>query len=80
MRLLAEGGGETAASLLEERLVDELHLFIAPIIIGGRDAVPAVGGEGVKSIKEAYGLRDMRVERLGEDIHVQGRLKTGVKN
>jgi len=75
MRLLAEAGGETAASLLEDDLVDELHLFIAPIIIGGRDAVPAVGAEGVKSIKEAYRLHDMIVDRIGEDIHVFGRIK-----
>jgi len=75
MRLMAEGGGETAASLLEAGLVDELHLFIAPIIIGGRDSVPAVGGEGVKSIKDAYRLRDMRVERLGRDVHIFGRIK-----
>lgn len=75
MRLLAEGGGETAASLLEEGLVDELHLFIAPIIIGGRDAIPSVGGEGVNSIKDAYRLSNMIVERLGGDIHIYGTLK-----
>ena len=75
MRLLVEGGGETAASLLEECLVDELHLFIAPIIIGGRDAFPAVGGKGVKSIREAYRLHDMVVDRMGEDIHISGFIK-----
>ncbi|MEA1929023.1 MAG: bifunctional diaminohydroxyphosphoribosylaminopyrimidine deaminase/5-amino-6-(5-phosphoribosylamino)uracil reductase RibD [Candidatus Auribacterota bacterium] len=75
MRLLAEGGSEAAASLLEEGLVDELHLFVAPLIIGGRDAISAIGGKGVKSIKEAYRLREMRVERLGEDIHIYGTLK-----
>lgn len=76
MRLLAEGGGETAASLLEEGLVDELHLFIAPIIIGGRESVSAVGGEGANSIKEAYCLHDMVVARMGEDIHISGLLRT----
>ena len=75
MRLLVEGGGETAASLLDEGLVDELHLFIAPIIIGGRDAVPAVGGKGAKSIKDAYRLHDMVVDRMGEDIYIKGTLK-----
>lgn len=74
MRLLAEGGGETAASLLEEGLVDELQLFIAPIIIGGRNAVPGVGGEGVRSIQNAYRLREMVVDRMGTDIHIKGML------
>jgi len=75
MRILIEGGAETAASALKEGLVDELHLFIAPMIIGGRSAVSAVGGEGVKRIKDAYRLRGMMVERLGPDIHVSGRIE-----
>ena len=75
MRILIEGGGEVAASALKNGLVDELHYFIAPVIIGGRAAVPAVGGEGVKKIKDAYRLRGMMVKRLGPDIHVSGRIK-----
>lgn len=72
MRLLAEGGGETAAGLLEAGLVDELHLFIAPIVIGGRNAVPAVGGKGAILVREACRLRDLRIEDLGGDIHIFG--------
>ena len=75
MRLLVEGGGETAAAVLEEGLVDEVHLFIAPIIIGGRKSPPAVGGLGVKSIKDAYRLTGMTVNRLGDDMHVLGYVK-----
>ena len=74
MRLLVEGGGEIAAALLEAGLLDEVHLFIAPIIIGGRTAVPAVGGKGVKLVEEAYHINSLRVEKLGGDIHVFGRL------
>ncbi|MFH1038415.1 MAG: bifunctional diaminohydroxyphosphoribosylaminopyrimidine deaminase/5-amino-6-(5-phosphoribosylamino)uracil reductase RibD [PVC group bacterium] len=75
MRLLVEGGGETAASVLEAGLVDEVHLFIAPVIVGGRSAVPAVGGRGVKSIKDAFRLTGLVVERVGEDIHLHGFIK-----
>jgi len=77
MRLLVGGGGETAAAVLEEGLVDEVHLFIAPIIIGGRKSPPAVGGLGVKSVKDAYCLSGMDVNRLGNDIHVFGYIKRG---
>ena len=72
MRLLVEGGGETASSLLAEGLVDEVHLFIAPLIIGGKKSVPAVGGRRGRSIKNAYRLQDMSVERRGDDIHIWG--------
>jgi diaminohydroxyphosphoribosylaminopyrimidine deaminase/5-amino-6-(5-phosphoribosylamino)uracil reductase len=74
MKLLIEGGGEVAASALGERLVDEVHFFIAPIIIGGKEAFPAVSGEGVKKIKDAYRLVDLKVSRSGPDIHLWGRI------
>ncbi len=72
MRILVEGGGETAAAVLEAGLVDEVHFFIAPIIIGGRSARPALGGRGANLIREARRLRGLRVERLSADIHVSG--------
>lgn len=72
MRLLVEGGGETAAAVLEAGLVDEVHFFIAPIIIGGRSARPALGGRGANLVREARRLRDLQVERLSSDIHVSG--------
>ncbi len=75
MRLLIEGGGETAASALEAGLVDEVHLFIAPLLIGGRSARPALGGRGADLVREARRLRDLKVERLSADIHVSGFIK-----
>jgi diaminohydroxyphosphoribosylaminopyrimidine deaminase / 5-amino-6-(5-phosphoribosylamino)uracil reductase len=74
MRLLVEGGGETAGALFEAGLVDEVHLFIAPVIIGGRRAAPAVGGRGAELVKEALHLENPRIEELGGDIHVSGRI------
>lgn len=70
--LLIEGGSETAASFLEAKLVDKVSIFVAPILLGGRDAVPAVGGNGVESISSATPLLNIGVERIGEDIHIYG--------
>jgi len=46
LHLLCEGGGELAAGLLREGLVDELVLLMAPLVIGGQGARPAFGGAG----------------------------------
>ena len=70
--LLVEGGGETAASFIESGLVDKVSFFVAPILIGGRNAVPAIGGVGVDRISEAWRLKDLTVERLGDDLCVTG--------
>jgi diaminohydroxyphosphoribosylaminopyrimidine deaminase/5-amino-6-(5-phosphoribosylamino)uracil reductase len=70
--LLVEGGGETAASFLEEGLVDRVLFFIAPKIIGGKDAISAVGGIGVDRVDKAIRLRHAEVARIGEDILIKG--------
>jgi len=70
--VLIEGGGEVAASALEEKLVDKVIFFYAPKIIGGREAVPAVGGEGAPDIASAIKLDRIKLRRFGEDFAVEG--------
>jgi diaminohydroxyphosphoribosylaminopyrimidine deaminase/5-amino-6-(5-phosphoribosylamino)uracil reductase len=70
--LLVEGGGETAAVFLEADLVDKVAFFIAPILIGGRDAIPAIGGAGAEQVSEALHLKRIEIERIGEDLLVTG--------
>jgi len=70
--LLIEGGGETAAAFLAAGLVNKVSFFIAPMIIGGRDGVPAVGGEGVAQVADALRLRDVNITRCGDDIMING--------
>jgi 2,5-diamino-6-(ribosylamino)-4(3H)-pyrimidinone 5'-phosphate reductase len=45
-KLLVEGGGELISSLLEENLIDEMHLKIGDLILGGRNAVTMCEGDG----------------------------------
>jgi diaminohydroxyphosphoribosylaminopyrimidine deaminase / 5-amino-6-(5-phosphoribosylamino)uracil reductase len=65
--MLAEGGGELLGSLFDARLVDKVALFYAPIVIGGRGAVTAVGGEGVAVVKQAVRLMDCHWRRVGKN-------------
>jgi len=74
--LLIEGGGETAAAFLEASLVDKVSFFIAPLIIGGRAGIPAVGGEGVAQVADALRLRDVDITRCGDDIMITGYLRS----
>lgn len=45
-RLMVEGGGTLNWSLIEQGLVDEICVFVGPIVIGGRDAPTLVDGIG----------------------------------
>lgn len=71
--VLLEGGGELNAAALNAKLVDKVVIFIAPKIIGGRDAKTPVEGEGVDAVAEALPLADVRTRRCGEDLLVTAR-------
>ncbi|MCC8107982.1 MAG: bifunctional diaminohydroxyphosphoribosylaminopyrimidine deaminase/5-amino-6-(5-phosphoribosylamino)uracil reductase RibD [Planctomycetes bacterium] len=68
--ILVEGGGELAAGLLENGLVDELDTFIAPKIVGGREAPGPVAGHGITRMADATRLTVREWRRVGDDIYV----------
>jgi diaminohydroxyphosphoribosylaminopyrimidine deaminase/5-amino-6-(5-phosphoribosylamino)uracil reductase len=70
--VLVEGGGLLLGSLFDLGLVDKVMVFIAPIIVGGKEAITAVAGKGVSSMAEALRLSRVRVDQLGDDIMVCG--------
>ena len=74
VNLLIEGGGELAASALAAHAVDRAEFHIAPKILGGRESRPAVGGASPELMALARRLRDVEVERLGDDVMIAGEL------
>jgi diaminohydroxyphosphoribosylaminopyrimidine deaminase/5-amino-6-(5-phosphoribosylamino)uracil reductase len=75
-QVLVEGGGELAAALLREGLVDELHWFLSNKLLGG-DGRPALGHLGIRALADSYELEDVRVRRVGDDLHIQGAVRRG---
>jgi len=71
LTLLVEGGGVLHGSFFDQKLVDKVHAVIAPMIVGG-DAPSAVVGRGAECMADALRLRDIEVERLGEDVLITG--------
>ncbi|MDD5171583.1 MAG: bifunctional diaminohydroxyphosphoribosylaminopyrimidine deaminase/5-amino-6-(5-phosphoribosylamino)uracil reductase RibD [Candidatus ainarchaeum sp.] len=67
-RILIEGGSELNARALEAGIVDKICIFMAPKIIGGRDAKPVIGGLGIARMKDALALYDTKTKKLGRDI------------
>ena len=76
--VLVEGGGRLAAALLQADLVDEVHWFLAPRLIGG-DGRPALGNLGLERMGDALRIEAVRVARCGPDLHLSGRVGRGGK-
>ncbi|HUR98425.1 MAG TPA: RibD family protein, partial [Pyrinomonadaceae bacterium] len=69
--ILVEGGTEVAGSFRDQALIDKLTIMIAPRVIGG-NAPFAFGGQGASSMDDAPALRDISVQKYGEDIEITG--------
>lgn len=72
--VLLEGGGTLNFSALRDGVVDKVISFIAPMIIGGKDARTPVEGDGFKTISEAIRLKNLQMRRFGDDWMLEGRL------
>ena len=70
--VLVEGGANVAGKFLDAGLVNKVTFFIAPIIIGGREAPTAIGGQGAESLARALELQDAEITQRGRDIEVTG--------
>ena len=70
--LLVEGGGITLGTLFDRGLVDKVYVFIAPVIIGGRQAASPIEGHGAARMAEAWPVTQTRMEQIGPDWLIVG--------
>jgi riboflavin-specific deaminase-like protein len=73
--VLLEGGGQLNWSMLKTSLVQKVIVFIAPKLLGGKDSISPISGEGFARMGLAVQLRHLSVERFGEDICIIGYLR-----
>lgn len=74
--VLVEGGGELNATLLAENLAHKMLCFVAPKLIGGRDAPTPIEGEGLAQMSDAVSLGKLTLRRFGPDVLLEGRIQS----
>ncbi|MFZ2051746.1 MAG: bifunctional diaminohydroxyphosphoribosylaminopyrimidine deaminase/5-amino-6-(5-phosphoribosylamino)uracil reductase RibD [Solirubrobacteraceae bacterium] len=72
---LLEGGPHLAGAFLDAGEIDEIKLFLAPLLLGGRTARDPLEGEGVEKISDAMHALTLECERVGEDLMISARLR-----
>jgi diaminohydroxyphosphoribosylaminopyrimidine deaminase / 5-amino-6-(5-phosphoribosylamino)uracil reductase len=72
LSVLVEGGAEVNGAFFDNHLVDGVVAFLAPLVIGGRDAPCAVGGRGAQALADAFKLTNLELARIGDDIMISG--------
>jgi diaminohydroxyphosphoribosylaminopyrimidine deaminase / 5-amino-6-(5-phosphoribosylamino)uracil reductase len=73
--ILLEGGPHLAGAFLDAGEVDEMRLFLAPMVLGGRTARDPLEGEGVEAIADAARALTLDCVRVGDDLLVSARMR-----
>jgi diaminohydroxyphosphoribosylaminopyrimidine deaminase/5-amino-6-(5-phosphoribosylamino)uracil reductase len=73
--LLVEGGAQVHGAFFDAGLVDRVVAFVAPLVIGGREAPGPVGGEGPARLSDARPLLEREVRQVGVDTLIAGALR-----
>jgi diaminohydroxyphosphoribosylaminopyrimidine deaminase/5-amino-6-(5-phosphoribosylamino)uracil reductase len=73
--ILLEGGPHLAGAFLDAGDIDEIRLFVAPVVLGGSHARDPLEGEGVERIAEATRALTLECERVADDVLISARMK-----
>jgi diaminohydroxyphosphoribosylaminopyrimidine deaminase/5-amino-6-(5-phosphoribosylamino)uracil reductase len=73
--MLLEGGPHLAGAFLDAGEVDEIRLFVAPVVVGGSTARDPLEGTGVERIAEATRALTLDCERVADDVLISARLR-----
>ncbi len=73
--LMLEGGPTLAGAFLDAGELDELRVFVAPIVVGGSDARPVAKGQGVARVADAARALAVEVERIDDDVLIRARMR-----
>jgi diaminohydroxyphosphoribosylaminopyrimidine deaminase/5-amino-6-(5-phosphoribosylamino)uracil reductase len=73
--VLLEGGPHLAGAFLDVGEIDEIRLFLAPLVLGGRAARNPLEGEGVDRLADAIHTPDLECERVGDDLLISARVR-----
>jgi len=65
--VLLEGGSALNASALHEGLVNQVRLYVAPLLMGGQDAKSLIGGVSPKTLEQAWQLVNPELKKIGQD-------------
>ncbi len=69
--IMVESGGELGWSLVKKELINEINLYIAPKIIGGRNSPTVIEGSGFNSLSDSFEFKNMECVPVGKDILIK---------
>ena len=73
--LIIEGGGTLAEQAMKAGIMDKMIVYMAPLIIGGKDAKTPVEGKGIQCLSDAWKLQEWSSQMMGTDLKVSGYIR-----
>jgi len=70
--IFVEGGGKVLGSFVDEKLVDKVYAFHAPILIGGEKGISAIQGRGYSTIKDSLRIKKITRKNIGDNLLTTG--------
>jgi diaminohydroxyphosphoribosylaminopyrimidine deaminase / 5-amino-6-(5-phosphoribosylamino)uracil reductase len=74
--ILVEGGSATLGGFRDAGLIDEVHVFVAPALIGGKIALSPTGGIGADSLDQSLKIAKTTCTFSGGDLYLHGWTET----